>query len=559
MKKCFPLIAVLLLLFRLSAAAQSSPTLQITNADGNAALSWNDASASIFSLQTTTDLSHPITWTDLSWGAGNGSANVPMTNSQQFFRLAQVMPIFQFAIFYNLDLEIAAAQPFTIAGPVFSNGGLWSGSTGITFANTVSAVGLATNGPGDPFTSPPYSGSGTSTYLLAGQPMSGAPPLALTALGANNSPAAARSILDLPPPNYAMGTAAAYSPTGAAYLANDVDLYLTNIPNGTNWGSLTPRGTNMALFYQDAANVPYLSLVPFDLYLLTNRTAHTIFSTNKVASDQLTNTIYAGYSFVTNAVFYDWREGWNGGSGVNGGKGKAVQAVQIDIAKFNIWLTNTLANNGGGFYNNLCQQTNHKSHPIDSIYVYNAVPLTGTILPAVRVVNGATMPSQTAPYGFTVATPMPLYVYGNYNVSNNLGSSLGQNSTTYTSPAGLMGDSISILSGNWNDGTTSKKPVASDTTVNAACLAGIVPSTNSMYSGGVENFPRLLQSWSSFGNLWYNGSIVAMFPSQYATNYWQQTGNYYDAPTRHFAFDTNFTDVSKLPPLTPTVVNYVSP
>jgi hypothetical protein len=114
-----------------------------------------------------------------------------------------------------------------------------------------------------------------------------------------------------------------------------------------------------------------------------------------------------------------------------------------------------------------------------------------------------------------------------------------------------MADSITILSGGWNDGTTSKKPGASDTTVNAAIIAGIVRSTNSMYSGGVENFLRTLESWGSSGDLWYNGSIVVMFPSKYATNHWQQTGNYYDAPTRHWAFDTNFTRQAGLPPVTP--------
>ena len=60
-----------------------------------------------------------------------------------------------------------------------------------------------------------------------------------------------------------------------------------------------------------------------------------------------------------------------------------------------------------------------------------------------------------------------------------------------------MADSITILSANWNDGTTSKMPTASTTTVNAAMLEGIVRSTNSNYSGGVENFLRLLENWSS--------------------------------------------------------------
>ena len=177
--------------------------------------------------------------------------------------------------------------------------------------------------------------------------------------------------------------------------------------------------------------------------------------------------------------------------------------------------------------------------------------MTATTLPAVRLVNGGALPSQTAPYGFTVATAQPIYVWGNYNCTNNTGSSLAVNNTAHTWPAALMGDAINILSGAWNDGVTNKKPTASDTTVNAAMIGGIVPSTNSMYSGGVENFLRTLESWGASGDLWYNGSIIVMFPSRYATNFWQQTGNYYDAPTRHWAFDTNFTAQGGLPPLTP--------
>ena len=462
------------------------------------------------------------------------------------------IPLFQFAIFYNMDLEIAAAQTLNIVGPVWSNGGIWSGSTTVTFQNMVSAVGIATNTANDPFTSPPYAGSGKSTYLLAGQPTSGNDRITMP-IGTNNDPAAVEAIINLPPNNYAIGTAAAFTTNGQIYLANAADLYLTNFPNGTNWPG-TPRGTNMILYYQDGANSSsYLTQITNDFYIMTNRIAHAFFTTNWVRSststniNNVTNIIYAGYSFLTNVLFYDWREGWNNGSGPP----KAVQAVQIDIQKYNIWLTNSAATNNGISYNTQCKLSTHKSHPIDSIYVYNSVPLTSTTLPAVRVANGGMLPSQTAPYGFTVATAMPLYVWGNYNSANNLGSSLGQNSTTYTWPAGLMADSITILSGGWNDGTTSKKPGASDTTVNAAIIAGIVRSTNSMYSGGVENFLRTLESWGSSGDLWYNGSIVAMFPSRYATNYWQQTGNYYDAPTRHWAFDTNFTRQAGLPPVTP--------
>jgi hypothetical protein len=43
-----------------------------------------------------------------------------------------------------------------------------------------------------------------------------------------------------------------------------------------------------------------------------------------------------------------------------------------------------------------------------------------------------------------------------------------------------------------------------------------------------------------------------MFPSQYATNFWQVPGNYYNPPTRHWAFDLNFTQLNKQPPMCPS-------
>ena len=492
--------------------------------------------------------------------------NVPATVSESI-QFASI-PLFQFAIFYNMDLEIAAAQTLNIAGPVWSNARLWSGSTTVTFQNTVSAVGIATNTTNDPFSSPAYAGSGKSTYSLAGQPTSGNDHLTMP-IGTNNNPAAVEAIINLPPSAYAMNTAAAFSTNGQIYLANAADLYLTNFPSGTNWGSLRPKCTNtlyfqndanMILYYQDGAAIPYQQQIPYDFYLLKTNSVSLYFtnyvSTNVTANfDCVTNVQYASYSFLTNVLFYDWRENYNNGNGPP----KKVQAVQFDIAKFNIWLTNAVATNNGISYNTQCQLSSHKSHPIDSIYIYNSVPLTSTTLPAVRVVNGGMLPPNTAPKGFSVATAMPLYVWGNYNASNvvsGLHSSLAQNSTTYTWPAGLMGDAITILSGSWSDVTSSNRtsggPSAGSgsTTVNAAILAGIVASTNSNYSGGVENFLRTLENWQN-ATLWYNGSIVVMFPSQYATNFWQQTGGYYTAPNRKWAFDLNFEQQSGLPPLTP--------
>ena len=172
----------------------------------------------------------------------------------------------------------------------------------------------------------------------------------------------------------------------------------------------------------------------------------------------------------------------------------------------------------------------------------------------VRVVNGAALP----PDGLTVATQLPLYVQGHFNL-NNGDTSAGQTNTALTKPASLVGDAITILSSNWNDndaGTTLGQRPAVNTTVNAALLGGIVETASvggtKYYSGGVENFPRFLEDWNNKA-LTYNGSMVVMFTSQYANTFWKSPGVYYNPPIRDWAFDVNFLDQTKLPPGTPQV------
>ena len=158
---------------------------------------------------------------------------------------------------------------------------------------------------------------------------------------------------------------------------------------------------------------------------------------------------------------------------------------------------------------------------------------------------------------------------GNYNVKTNSGAALAQQShmktnTAWAWPAALMGDSISILSSYWSDSyslthTSDSTPngrVPTNTTINAACLEGIVPSITvggtKHYSGGLENFLRLEENWSGV-TLQYNGSIVVMFPSIYGTNFWIGPGTYYNPPVRAWGFDANFTKQSGQPPAAPQV------
>jgi hypothetical protein len=121
----------------------------------------------------------------------------------------------------------------------------------------------------------------------------------------------------------------------------------------------------------------------------------------------------------------------------------------------------------------------------------------------------------------------------------------------------VYSDAVTILSPNWNPQNSSSgigSRTAANDTVNAALLTGNVPSDGNSYSGGVENFPRFLENWSGY-TLTYNGSMVCMFNSQIATDPWPGTGTVYNPPTRNWAFDQNFNNPAKQPPLMPFVIS----
>jgi hypothetical protein len=237
-------------------------------------------------------------------------------------------------------------------------------------------------------------------------------------------------------------------------------------------------------------------------------------------------------SFVsTTNSFYDSRES------------KTVQPIDINIAALTAWSAT-----------NSNVRTVLGSKDVSSVYIWDARSLPGTNLGAVRLSQGTQLPSR----GLTVATGDPLYVWGNYNQYN--ATNLGTADTSTTLPASLAADAVTILSGNWSDsrnkGLAVGQRTAVPTTVNAAILAGAVDTANGQYGGGMENFPRFLETWGSSNPFTYNGSMVKMFPSLYATNTWGHS-DVYAPPKRNWAFDVNFTNPSKLPPLTPSLLKVV--
>ena len=112
-------------------------------------------------------------------------------------------------------------------------------------------------------------------------------------------------------------------------------------------------------------------------------------------------------------------------------------------------------------------------------------------------------------------------------------------------PCSIIADAVNVLSNKWNDTNSTAgvgSRLASNTTINAAIVSGIVPTGKDGiegYSGGAENFPRFLETWGSARTLTYYGSMVQLYHSQQSIGRWGKP-NVYDPPTRQWFFDTNF-------------------
>lgn len=384
-----------------------------------------------------------------------------------------LIPLYQFAMFYNLDYECGAGPAMVISGPVHCNGNMHiHPGTGVIYSNDVTCTKkiLRTVKPGNP------NAAGTGPVTYKGAHDGGVSTLTLP-IGTNNSIAAVREVIEVPPPGEDQ-----YSAIGQQRLYNKADMII----------------------------------------LVSNTTVRV---TSGRYNDFSTSILLPNF-ISTNATFYNGREK------------KTVRCTEIDIQKFITWNTNILLN------------------PLRLLLPYTDVRViyvadfrsTNTSQPGIRLVNGQTLP----PQGLTIASPHPVYVKGHYNCAN--AAHLGTANTSSSKPASIVSDAITVLSGAWNDGASSlalSSRIASETTVNAAFIAGIVQTASGIgYSGGVENFPRFLEDWTG-RTLTYNGSMVVMYESKYAVAPWMGTGTYYNAPRRNWAFDMNFRDPLKLPPATP--------
>ena len=199
----------------------------------------------------------------------------------------------------------------------------------------------------------------------------------------------------------------------------------------------------------------------------------------------------------------------------------------------------------------------------------------------VRLINGSRLPGQydsanpSDTQGFTIASENGVYTMGNYNATGIASVGTPTPSIEYLPqdtfahvPASIAADAITIVSNAWSDGNGFERAFdrnnrnASETTVRFAMMAGDSRSSliepgepdqgggDVQLSGGVHNFKRFIEKWSS-DRMNYAGSLINLYNSRNSNAAFKCCSKVYSPPIRNWVFDSSFLDADRLPPGTP--------
>lgn len=232
------------------------------------------------------------------------------------------------------------------------------------------------------------------------------------------------------------------------------------------------------------------------------------------------------------------------GSFWNGRERKTVSVTNVDIGKL---AAAGLYPDNGLIYSSR-EDAVADSNPLDAVADNSRKPN------GIRLVNGDKLPAP-----MTFVTNNPLYVEGNFNRHRDAkGRSPGQSgydpSTDTWQPCATIADATTFLSDSWSDAankSANNRTVSANTEINMVLVSGN-HSTNATegYSGGLNNYPRLLENWTN-RTLTFRGSFIQLWQSKFATGPFADSPpegfSYYRPPTRDFGIDPAF-GAASLPP-----------
>lgn len=429
---------------------------------------------------------------------------------------SRLVPLFQFAVFYDKDLEILPGANMTLAGPVYTNGDLYLNANGalLTIQGQTMAAGKIYRGRKD--------NSSTSCNS--------------NSVKIFNSANVAKYLIPSCPSRYQVKKSEIASWNGMIQQG----VQKVTVPGPDIFDPV------VGATYFDKADLRLMMVINDDDSLrgIEVRTPQNALDANatNIINNASTCPGNRGGKVFKESNFWNLREG-----GVN-------RLLDIDMQALLNCLKNTswfgtgkrLDDDSEGGLVFHFSVSGKRSEYASSLY-------------GVRLGNAATLQSSSGTpivKGVTVVSDQAIYTWGHYNSVNKI-------------PAAIMADTVGVLSPNWKDtncGTSyytcqdlnKRKAVA--TTVNAALLTATDTTGNiegaggqgGNYNGGYENSIRFQEGWSGVA-LTYTGSIVSLNTPQHSSGSWRM-GEIYSAPIRNWTYDTSFNSAENLPPLTPRFV-----
>jgi hypothetical protein len=477
--------------------------------------------------------------------------NLPASILQLRFR-SRLIPLFQFAIFNQNDLDFSSTATFTVTGPVHTNGNMYFSSGGtLTLQSSVTAAGSMFRGFKDSNTC-----NGGTVQIVA---VAGNTPVAM------NCATTQRNTL----------TDSNLSTWNGRIKQNVGQL---NVPTTA---ALSPTAGSV---YWDQADLRIAYDVPSNVI--------NVYKENGSIDAALTGTLNGCANAVSSSnTFRDNRE-QNSATAPTGTVLVNMTLLEVNVANLLTCINNTTGSLGiaGGLAN-----TDQNGLVIHAT-VRGPNAAAAQSLYGVRLSNGANLQGAK---GLTFVTDQAVYIQGNYNSSSKI-------------PAAIIADTANILSNNWAtpatqiptsntsiggngmiNGSTVNGPLcpvlsaptadaksqmvlacrpATNTILNAAIVAGMSITGNAngtagqdvnLSNGGPNNLIRYHEDWGINGGLTasatitYLGSLISLGIPNHATGPFRLGNPTYNPPLRNFSFDTSFSDLANLPPASPNAVYLV--
>ena len=486
------------------------------------------------------------------------------------------VPLYQFAIFYNPDMELHPGPVMDVRGPVHCNGTLWLGAqSGLNFWGRVSAVGKIRA----------YNDF-TNMNINAGKKDAGYtyPLESYTNQGDVKFKNAAGSWL-----NMFVGTGSSLDTNNNKYL-DGLDLNWQNDAL-SRWGGIVrdqahgTRTINPPLPVGSEASDMIARLQPGDSQAVQELKFESMADlkiTGNPGNPDTIKIVDSNGNVIPNTDAAGKNPIWTIGEFYDGQQETVVRTIDIDMSK--------IVSRGFNFQNGVLYASTTPAAGDNWTSPQNWAGYgREDFMPAIRVTNSATVP-RNLQSGFTFATDRPLYTVGNINSTSKATAVFAADAVTVTSQELKLDYPVSIKVGNkWEvrssldnsksfpltsgvpngytrEGTPSgvKDPITNASVSNSVNPAAKPPSGNDglitnlimvmgqtgsrfndagkriTQSGGAHNVMRYLENWGGKKHT-FNGSLICLYESLVSTLPWRNDSGhaYYSPPNRNYQWDNS--------------------